>query len=225
MDFKKVISAMKRDSFEEAEALSIVIYNTQKNKTGKLVPVGNWILKDEETIEFIRACRQRTMRMFLVRFQSTVDRTAGYLKNLSIAQEGRIFFMLYDADDRLIGHMGISDIDGQAGVLDNVMRGAEGGDPRLIYFGEVALLEWGFKKLGLSRSSAIVVSYNWLVISLHEEVGYKITEKVALRKREQDGMIFHDMVDKGEANVEYFCTKMLLTKEDFYSKAAWLRAP
>lgn len=222
MDYRNSISSMKRSTFSEALKLSINVYDKRKNTIGKLVPVGDWILDDKDKIELIRSWRQKTMRMFLTQFESTYEKTFGYLKNLSIAQEGRIFFLIYDTDNRFIGHMGIADVDGKTGELDNLMRGVEGGDPRLVYFAEIALLDWCFKNLGITESDVRVLSYNWLVISLHEEVGYVHKEKISLNKKTKDGVTFHDVVGDSESNVKYACVKMLLKREVFYEANSWI---
>ncbi len=222
MDYRNTISSMKRSSFSEALMLSIDVFDKNKNTIGKLVPVGNWILDDKHKIELISSWRQRTMRMFLTQFESTYEKTFGYLKNLSIAQEGRIFFLIYDFDNRFIGHIGIADVDSKTGELDNLMRGVEGGDPRLVYFAEIALLDWCFQNLGITESDVRLLSYNWLVISLHEEVGYIHKEKIPLKKNTKDGITFHDVVGESESNVKYACIKMLLKKEVFYEANSWL---
>lgn len=222
MDYRNSISSMKRSTFSEALELSIDVFDKRKNTIGKLVPVGDWILDDKDKIELIRSWRQRTMRMFLTQFESTYEKTFGYLKNLSIAQEGRIFFLIYDTDNRFIGHMGIADVDGKTGELDNLMRGVEGGDPRLVYFAEIALLDWCFKNLEITESDVRVLSYNWLVISLHEEVGYVHKEKIPLNKKTKDGVTFHDVVGDSESNVKYSCVKMLLKREVFYEANSWI---
>lgn len=222
MSYKDSILSMKKSSFNEALKVSVEVLDRNQKAIGKLIPVGEWILEDKEKIELIRSWRQRTMRMFLTQFESTFDKTFGYLKNLSIAQEGRIFFLLYDADDRFIGHMGIADVDGKTGELDNLMRGVEGGNPRFVYFAEIALLDWCFKNLGITESDVRVLSYNWLVISLHEEVGYVHKQSIPLKKNMKDGVTFHDVSTSSESNVKYSCVKMLLKKDAFYQVNNWL---
>lgn len=118
--------------------------------------------------------------------------------------------------------MGIADVDGNSGELDNLMRGVEGGDPRLVYFSEIALLDWCFKNLGINQSDVRVISYNWLVISLHKEVGYSLVSNSPLKKYEKDSVIFHDVVAESDSNVKYGSTKMLLKKDVFYKNAYWL---
>lgn len=222
MDYRNSISSMKRSTFGEALKLSIDVFDKRKNIIGKLVPVGDWILDDKDKIELIRSWRQRTMRMFLTQFESTYEKTFVYLKNLSIAQEGRIFFLIYDTDNRFIGHLGIAAVDGKTGELDNLMRGVEGGDPRLVYFAEIAFLDWCFKNLGITESDVKVLSYNWLVISLHEEVGYVHKEKFPLNKKTKDGVTIHDTVGDSESNVKYTRVRMLLKKEEFYISNNWI---
>jgi hypothetical protein len=222
MNYIDAIFQMKKSSFAEALSARILVSDKEQNFVGYLVPVGEWILSDEQKIELIRSWRQRAMRMFLTQFESTFVKTLGYLKNLSIEQSGRIFFLLYDDSDRFVGHMGIADVDGSKGELDNVMRGLDGGHPRLIYFAEVALLNWCFKNLGISESDVRMLSYNWFVIALHEEVGYKFVENISLKKIFKDGIVFHDVTSPEDSNVKYGCTKMLLNKETFYNLNDWV---
>ncbi len=223
MKYIDAISLMKKASFEEAFSSRVYILDKQRNVIGFLVPVGEWILADEVKIEQIRMWRQRTMRMFLTQFESTFEKTFGYLKHLSIEQQGRMFFLIYDDKHRFVGHVGIAGVDGIKGELDNLVRGVDGGHPRLVYFAEVALLNWCFQNLGIVESDVRVLSYNWLVLSLHEEVGYKHIENIPLKKVTKDGVVFHEAVTTDESNVNYSCTKMLLQKDAFYAINDWLR--
>ncbi len=222
MNHIDVISLMKKSSYEEALLARILISDKAQNFIGYLVPVGEWILSEESKIEHIRLWRQRAMKMFLTQFESTFEKTLEYLKNFSIDQKNRIFFLLYDDFDRFVGHIGIANVNEGKGELDNLMRGTDGGHPRLIYFAEVGLLNWCFKNLGLLESDVRVLSYNWLVISLHEEVGYKIVENIPLKKISEDGIVFHNLTSVEKSNTKYSCTKMLLKKEPFYEINHWL---
>ena len=222
MKFEEKIATMKCLTFDQSRTKAISVFNQRGVRLGSLVPVGKWILDDERMIESIRAWRQNAKKMFLTQFESTFERTYSYLNNLSINEDGRLFFMLYDDADSLIGHIGISGVNGVIGELDNLMRGADGGDPRLIYFSEIALLDWCFKNLGIKGSSVRVLSYNWLVLALHEEVGYFFVDNKPLKKYEKDGVLFHDEVDQSDSNVKYSCTKLMLIKSDFYDKNHWL---
>jgi RimJ/RimL family protein N-acetyltransferase len=222
MKYKKVIFDMKCHSFSLANTKSIPVHNIEKIQIGKLVPVGDWILEDKNKVELISTWRQKTMRMFLTQFESSYESTLKYLKNLAIAQESRILFLIYDATEKLIGHIGIAEVDGNRGELDNLMRGQEGGDSRLIFFAEIALLNWSFKNLGIKHSEVLVLSYNWMAISLHEEVGFTFVSNSRLKKYEKDAVIFHKAVTEEDSNVNYSITKMLLKKDLFYLKTNFL---
>jgi hypothetical protein len=222
MKYIRVIASMKKSSFEEAFSSRISVLDKEQKVIGFLVPVGEWILSDEEKIAQIQLWRQRTMRMFLTQFESTFEKTFGYLKNLSIAQEGRVFFLLYDDKHRFVGHIGIAGVDGSIGELDNLVRGVDGGHPRLVYFAEVTLLHWCFQNLGIAESDVRVISYNWLVLALHEEVGYQHVENIPLKKITKEGVVFHEPTNKDESNVKYSCTKMLLKKDVFYEINDWV---
>ncbi len=222
MKYINIISLSKKSSFDAAFSARILVFDSERSVLGYLIPVGDWILADESKIEQIRLWRQETMRMFLTQFESTFDKTFGYLKNLSIGQKNRILFLIYDDKDQFVGHIGVADVDGKKGELDNLMRGIKGGHPRLVYFAEISLLNWCFQNLEIFQSDVRVLSYNWLVLALHEEVGYEVVEKIPLKKLLKDGMVFHEATKIIEANVRYHCTRMCVKKKAFYEINNWL---
>ncbi len=223
MIYREKIASMKCQTFSDANKRAINIYNDQKDPIGKLIPVGKWILEDTNKIELIASWRQKAMKMFLAQFDSTFSKTHAYLSKMSVDQEDRLFFLIYDQNNRFIGHIGISRVDGISGELDNLMRGVDGGDPRLIYFSEVTLLDWCFKNLKIVESYAVIVSYNWLVQALHEQIGYVVLKNFPLRKLEKNGASFHDEVDSENSNVSYSKTKLFLTIFSFYEKNPWIK--
>jgi len=224
-NYKNIIAQIKCTSLELAQEKSLPIYNNENMKLGVLVPVGPWILDHPDKIESICAWRQNAMKMFLAQFESTYERSINYLKNLSIAQEDRIFFLIFDDRERFIGHIGLSNIDGTQGELDNLMRGVPGGNPRIIFFSELALLSWAFNELGLEESNLRVLSINWTVIGLHESVGYSIKNRFYLMKTEQNGIISHNVISNNVGNVPYQCIEMRITKDTFFQRHLCLRQP
>lgn len=222
MNISQVVCSMKALSFNEAQSMRIDIKNPSGMCVGSLVPVGRWILSHEEIIKEISKWRQQAMRMFLTQFDSTFDRTYRYLKELSIEQDDRLFFLLYDASGCFVGHIGLANINAGNVELDNLMRGVSGGDPRLVFYAELALLNWGFKQLGILTSDVRVISKNWIVISLHEEVGYVVSDKFPLKKMENDNETLHEICSIEESNVKYLCLRLVLNKLEFYKKNEWL---
>ncbi len=218
IDQEGLISDLKKENFEEALSVSIDVLDATGVVCGKLVPVGEWILGDSEKIELIRTWRQKAMRMFFAQFESTFDSTFSYLKNFSIGLKDRVLFLIFDKNQNFIGHVGLSNIGQHSAELDNLMRGVPGGDPRLIFNAEVSILKWCFENFPVDKIIARVISYNWLVIDLHKEVGFLIGNVEPLRKFEVDGVINHQVVQENEANVKYNAVTMELTADKIINK-------
>jgi hypothetical protein len=213
-----LIQKIKKNTKQEAENSSLEVFSENRIKIGSLLPVGPWILSDDLKIQKISVWRQRVMRMFLAQFDSTYEKTLAYLKNSSIGEINRIFFLILDENKNFVGHIGLSNINETSCELDNLVRGEEGGDPRLMFHSEQTILHWAFQMLHLKESYLKALSYNWLVLSLHEEIGYKLHTTYHLKKVEINNSVSHEFVPSNQANVNYTCVKMHLSKEDFYKK-------
>ncbi len=217
-NYISLISGIKVDQFENAVATAIPVKNLSGGLIGKLVPVGNWILDDLEKIEAIRTWRSKARRMFFTQLDSTYEQTRTYLKATAIDQPNRLLFLLFDHEDKFIGHLGICNVSASSCELDNLMRGNSGGSPRLVYFAEVALLDWCFKMIGVVWCDVNVLTYNFMVIDLHAEVGFFEVERKSLKKIMVNGNITHQVVDPSESNVSYGCIEMRLLKDFFLKK-------
>lgn len=218
MDIVKVISAMKCDQIIDAKIKAIAIKDLDEKKIGVLVPVGTWILREKAIIQSICAWRKRAVKMFLTQFHVTEESTYKYLSETAIESSSRILFLIFDEIDNLIGHIGLAQVSNDACDLDNLMRGRDGGHPRLIFYAERALLDWAFEGLNLSKSDLGVLSYNWLVIELHKEIGYEVISEVPLYKKENNGFISHDLVSSNFSNVNYKYVNMTVSRSKFYKQ-------
>ena len=213
------IENLKKSSFVEAREASLPVFDETCTYIGQLVPIGEWIFNSEDIIQQICNWRDESMQFFFSRFHSSIIRTETYLRKLSIGQPGRVLFLIFDGDEKLIGHIGVKDVDECTGGLDNVMRGRSGGHPQLIYFAEKTILDWCFGILQLSLVNLVVLSYNMMSIELHMQFGFITEEISSLRKDEESGEIVHRRVAPQYANVDYTCNRMSLTKERFLSNA------
>jgi len=162
---ENLISSMKADSFDEALSNALPIFDLKKKEIGKLVPIGNWILTDKKKIENLSTWRQKNMKFFFSQFKSSNKRTLWYIKNFSIEQNNRIFFLIYTDKDKLIGHIGLAEIEKNFATMDNMVRGEEGGDPKLMYYSMIVIINWSFKILNIENLYGKIISYNWLAIS------------------------------------------------------------
>jgi len=85
------IAMMKTDELRDALTMVIPILSDLGEPLDKLVPVGPRPLKDATSVIAICDWHRRLMRIFTTQFESTVERTAGYLRDLSIDQPERLF--------------------------------------------------------------------------------------------------------------------------------------
>ena len=209
------LQALKTSSLAAARALALPVLRADGVRLGQLVPVGPWVFELPGLVADISAWRQRAMRMFLTQFTATPENTADYLRRLSIGQPDRLLFLIDDGQGRWVGHVGLSGIGAHGAELDNLMRGVEGGDPQLIPCAEAGLLRWAFSQLGLAEVDVRLVSYNWLVATLHEDIGFETSAQQPLFKRLQDGVVTHEECTASQANVRYTCTHMRLSRARF----------
>ncbi len=215
-DIETKISNLKKDTFEAAYKESLIISNFDKQVIGKLIPIGKWILSDNKKIKNLTLWREKNMKFFFSQFKSSHDRTVWYLENLSINKKNRILFLIYTEENEFVGHIGLADIFKDSAFLDNLIRGKSSGNSKLIYFSIITLINWFFKNFDINKVYGKIISYNWLAISLHEDIGFKIIDKISLKKIQENEEINHINVDPSNSNVRYFCTKVLLNKNEFY---------
>ncbi|MBS0201240.1 MAG: GNAT family N-acetyltransferase [Proteobacteria bacterium] len=216
-NLQRRISELKSKSFDEAFAEAMPIRDGADVLIGRLVPCGDWILHDDEKLTAICEWRQRSMRMYLTQFQSTVELTRKYFQN-TLPDPTRIFFLIYDADQRFVGHIGVANMKSGSAEIDNLMRGVEGGNTRLVYHSEVAMLAWLFSDLGIENCEVKVLSYNWMAASLHEEVGFHVDHKSKLKKNESGGVTTHEPCNDEDANVSYGYVTMSMTGKEFFDR-------
>ena len=70
-----------------------------------------------------------------------------------------------------------------------MVRGRSGGHPQLMYWAEVALLRWLFERRGVARVSLRVLTSNWIPISIHSAIGFRIVKTEPLVRKEAAGEI------------------------------------
>ena len=199
----------------EAVRFALPIRDKQDEVIGILIPVGSWILGDPDTIAAIAEWRARAMRMFLIQFESTIEGTTHYLKNLSIGQTSRILFMLQDTEGSLVGHVGLADVTETQAELDNLMRGKRGGPPDLMRAAECEILKWGFGVLGLESIHGRILSYNFLAMDIHKSLGFVVTEEVPLFREKHAGQTTLEPCSAERTNVSFTCNVISLDRDDF----------
>ena len=197
---------------------TVPIENDLGEVIGELRAITVSDLQDTELLDSLASWRDRFMKFFLTQFESTRDRTHGYLRDIVLAKPDRILFTLHDDSGNRIGNLGLCDVTPESAELDNFLRGEPGGGARLFFFAELALMRWAIRELGVTRFSVKILTFNWLSLDLHQQVGFKIARQIALEKLEQNGVTSHRFLTDETGNVDYRCVEMTLSAEEFWDK-------
>ncbi len=184
-DLKSLIHILK----DGENHFSIPIYSDEKKELGSLVLIDKNLVNDQIIIDALTRWRQKYMKFFLTQFNATSDRTKSWLSQTIIPAYDRLFFLIYDDQKQLIGNFGLCNISSTQVELDNLIRGEKGGDTRLIYYSEIALLSWVYLSLDVPRANLHVFSNNLKTISLHESVGFNIERSHRLTRIMHNGEV------------------------------------
>lgn len=176
-----IINGIKKNTFLSARKSALPVLDADGIEVGELVPIGAWALKDENLIESFCAWRKLFMRFFLVQSEPSIQSTHSYLEELAIKSDDRILFALY-VDEILTGHVGLCGIGKGAAEADNIMRGRSGGHKDLMLLSEIALLNWSFDILGVTRVIARILSKNSLSQALFTRLGFQVIDRASLCK-------------------------------------------
>lgn len=211
----EVIDSLKQNSLDKAWNVCIKITSDLGVAKGFLLPVGSWILGYPTIIEKISNWRKVNMKNFLVQFESTPKKSLEYLKRFSIDDKKRLFFLIFDSQKKLIGHIGLSHIDQESAELDNLVRGEKGGDLDLIFYAEKTILDFAFDQIRVKEIILRVLSYNYLALNIHNELGFKVLKSSPLlKKRNSIGDVVHEVSTCKESNVKYTCLTLGIQKMD-----------
>ena len=208
------IQNLKKEIFGDAVACSLAVLDESGAEVGKLVPIGEWALNDDQLLNTFADWRKKFMRFFFVQFEASRESTKEYLTNFSIKDENRIFFAIY-SNDSLVGHIGLSNITDHKAELDNVVRGMSGGHKDLMYLCEKSLLVWAFETLGIKSVYARVMSKNILAITLHQRLGFGLRERSSVRKIVKKSDVFFEKCDVEDATETFFSDLYDVTSTSF----------
>jgi RimJ/RimL family protein N-acetyltransferase len=220
---KQAFAIAAKANLEDHTRFTLPIFNDQSVWIGKLICIDQGLANTDSVIADLTAWRQKYMAYFLTQFQATPSRTQTWLNNIVIPSPDRILFLIQTADNEIIGNFGVCNIQEKSLELDNLIRGKAGGDRKLIYDAEIAMLSWAFGALGCESVCLHVFSNNDKTIALHTKVGFKPHETTPLYGS-QDGDFLRYSADpqSGEA-VDFSYLEMRLSPLDFLQNHAWVK--
>ena len=88
----------------------IPILKADGSKIGELKPVNKKLIKEVEIVNSLTKWREKFTRYFLTQFQPTIQRTVNWLNNVVVASDNKVLFLIYNENNKLIGHIGLSNI-------------------------------------------------------------------------------------------------------------------
>lgn len=208
---KPSISAIKTG----ADGFSIPIQDDRGPLTGRLKPITHAAATDARLIALLTEWRNTHGRFFLTRFEATPERTRRWLVGSVLPDEARLMFMIEDGNGDPVGHVGVRRLDEPVVELDNMIRGRSGGGGQLMFWSEIALLVWVFNTLKARGACLHVFTNNWIPISIHQAIGFKIADTFPLVRRKV-GDEMHLVVGAQDGELQKFkYAKMVLSSSDF----------
>ena len=198
----KYIDSIKQDSFERAMEAKLHIIDSLEATVGHLIPVGSWILENEQLLTKISSWRNKFSRMFPTQNVVTSEDTRNYLGSL-IKSSDAILFLIQDSTENIIGHIGLVNFDDQKCELAHLMRGENTKNTEIIYHAERTLVRWSTEISSIELIYIEAMSYNLGAIALHEKVGFKKIKKIPIKKMITSKGLEHRACSMEESNVNY----------------------
>jgi len=210
-DYEKLIS----DIIHEKVRINNEIRDSQDSYIGRLAPITLSVLDNAEIIWRLTKWRNQASRYFLTQFNATTERTKRWLEEVVLKDHSRLMFLIY-SPTKLIGQYGFKGLAVDSVEIDNLIRGEIGGHPELIYYAEIALIKWLFATFRIKRIYGFVLADNFIVLHLHQSVGFRHTDLIPLQKREFQGEIHLEMGNPGDTSSDgLYSQKLELVPTDF----------
>jgi RimJ/RimL family protein N-acetyltransferase len=171
---------LKCDRLDDAQKLGLRILEDNPGY-GSLIPVGPWVLEEDDLLAKMALWRESAMDMFFARFQASVSSTRDYLSTHSIALPNRILFII-EANGRYVGHLGLSNVGRENAEIDNVIRGELGEPRKLMTHALERLLVWAEHSLRIKSVQLRVISTNSRAIRLYSSLGFQFVSSDFLRE-------------------------------------------
>jgi len=171
------IAFMKNSSTKVAAAIKSI-------RIGEfsLIPVGQYILEDFDTIEQLANWRNINRSAYATRFKADRDSTKRWLQNQIIDSNSEILFLVTNAYGRTVGHMGLASIDSPSHSLeiDNVARWEDNLPPNTFKHCLTALIEWARTSMFTEGFILRVFASNARAISFYRKNNFQETRVIPM---------------------------------------------
>jgi RimJ/RimL family protein N-acetyltransferase len=154
----------------------------------RIHPVGPWVLTQEDVLLELANWRHLNRRFFPKQFPFSVESMRNYILNYSIGKKDRLFFIIFDDNRKPLGHLGLSEIQGNSADVDNVMR-----NPNVTNFFMrdvlAFLLDWSNLELGIQNFGLTVMPDNQRAIDLYLSLGFEFLDSEPKEEKPTNEML------------------------------------
>jgi hypothetical protein len=153
-------------------------YSEDRSRHGFLIPLDDYLYSREGIINNIVLWRNRDTQAISNYTKVTFHETAAYLKKW-INCSDRVFFLIFSADNEIIGHIGVIISGPESASLENFRRGVSTPDfPDMFFRAELFLINLFESKFNITRIDIETMSYNIPLIAMHEAAGFRVKQCV-----------------------------------------------
>lgn len=171
------LQEMKHESIHLAKHWAIPV-----NNEVFLVPIGSWILSQSQYVKEMAMWRFESRNSFFARFPLSVESFSSYLMTHAIEDQCNVTFAVMQNHSELLGHAGLSSVNGHQATIDAVMIRPENRSSGLAQISLQTLVSWAQKALSVKRFQLEVLSSNESAIKLYSRLGFEISSRRNLRE-------------------------------------------
>ncbi|MCP9808659.1 aminotransferase class I/II-fold pyridoxal phosphate-dependent enzyme [Cyanobium sp. HWJ4-Hawea] len=183
-----------------------------------LIPIGEYILGDLETIDLLAKWRNINVRAYPTRFEATRASTQKWLQQQLASSPNKILFLVTNAQGSVVGHMGLASIDNSAHILelDNISRFSEDLPPNTFSKCLKALLDWAKISMYVEGFSLRVFSTNSRAIRFYQKNKFIETRSIPMMEDPSASDGFINLIPCADSNKHIASEVMLemVYKED-----------
>ena len=187
------------DVFRSAEQLlELPLYEESGLQVGAMRPLNRLHAEEIAVVEKLTEWRNANMSSFLTQFKATRERTKTWLRDVVLANQGQMLFLVYDQNNELIGHFGFKNLTSKTVLLDNALRGERKGHPKLFVVAGKTLVRWLWRETTVQRIDGLVIADNIPSIMMSRQIGFKGWKRRPLIKNSTDGTVIWTIGKKGQ---------------------------
>ena len=210
-----------KDNREPDRRFVLPIRDEAGEGLGTLICVDRALARDPAVIADITAWRRRFKRYFRTQFEPTCERTASWFEKVVFPHDDRLLFLISLPSGEVVGNIGVCEVAGARGSIDNLIRGRKGGHPKLVLYAEIAVLAWMFGPLGLREANGHVLSDNARSMKFHLDLGFTVCAS-----RPMSRVVTADevrlLVDSEEGEpIAIRYEEMYMARETFLARHPW----